>query len=148
MSRWNKTSKQVDEWCALRIIPFVLNDDKSVSLLLGLDKRFSEWTPFGGSCTEEKGSCYRKDTVTLKKCLARELTEESKNLLNLDKIIDFVNCKYIHYVVKLMWANIHNNIYFSQWIGSDKETIKINTYYRPSDLHWHLRSINSIHNAI
>lgn len=127
MSRWNKPTKQVDEWCAVRIIPFVLNDDKSVSLLLGVDKHYLELTPFGGSCNEEKGSCSRKDTSTLKKCLTRELTEESKYLLNLDKIVDFVNCKHIHYVAKLMWANMHNNIYFSHWIGSDKETIK--TYF-------------------
>lgn len=129
MSRtnWRSSKKQIDEWCATRIIPYKIEKDGIVSLLLGLDKKFKEFTPFGGACTNSKGSCARKDTTSLKNCLARELSEESKELIDLNTTVDFVNCKYIHYVLNLTWGSdrvdMHNNIYFSQWVGDDKETI-------------------------
>jgi len=125
MSRWNNRNsfKKLDEWCAVRIVPYTIAGDGTISLLLGLDTKYKEWTPMGGSCNESKGSCSRKETSELKTCLSRELAEESKELIDLNKTVDFVNCKFVHYVVKLAWANMHNNIYFSHWIGDDKETI-------------------------
>ncbi|MDD4930688.1 MAG: hypothetical protein PHG66_00845 [Candidatus Colwellbacteria bacterium] len=121
--RSNPPKKQIDEQCAVRIIPYVIEKDGTISLFLGLDKRFKEWTPAGGACNEQKGSCSRRDTSSLKTCLARELSEESKEIIDLDQTVDFVNCRFIHYVVKLSWANMHNNIYFAQWTGDNKESI-------------------------
>lgn len=124
MSKWNNRPKQqIYEMCAVRIIPYVVDKDGGISILLGLDKKFKEFTPFGGNCNEEKGACSRRDTSSLRTCLARELSEESKEIIDLSKTVDFVNCKFVHYVVKLAWANMHNNIYFAQWIGDGKEEI-------------------------
>lgn len=125
MSRlnWNKPKKQVDEFCAVRILPYVIEKDGGISILFGLDRKYKEWSPFGGSCGPQKGSCSRKETSELNSCLAREISEESKEIIDLNKTVDFVNCRYVHYVMKKSWANLHNNIYFAQWEGSDKETI-------------------------
>jgi hypothetical protein len=108
--------------CSVRIVPYYIdktNDTPKISIMLGLDAKYHEWTPFGGTCTETKDACHRHSTNELKQCLSRELNEESKALISLDESIDFVNCRYIHYVTKLHWANIHNNIYFAEWIKKE-----------------------------
>lgn len=138
----DQSQKRVDEYCSTRITPYFVEKDGSLSMFLGLDKKHSEWTPFGGSCSESRGACSRHQTSLLKSCLRRELSEESKNIIDLNETVDFVNCKFIHYVTRLAWANLHNNVYFAQWSGGDKE--KISKYFndkeRDEKLHTTLKS--------
>lgn len=123
-TNWRNLSKpEIKKFCATRIVPYTLDKNGEISILLGLDSKYKEWTPWGGNCSKQQGSCDRQDTSFLKTCLARELSEESKRLVNLNKTVDFVNCQYIHYIIRTNWSDLHNNIYFAKWIGNDKETI-------------------------
>ena len=122
MSRPNgyfQTREPIKEWCSTRIIPFIIKDN-DISILLGLDSKYKEYTPFGGKCDlKPTTSCSRQNTDVLKQCLSRELSEESKELINLDKTVDFVNCNYIHYITRLQFGNYHNNVYFAKWESDD-----------------------------
>jgi len=113
------------KFCALRILPFIVGKNGEISLLLGLDKRFKEWTPFGGNCSESTGSCHRKDTSILKKCLTRELSEESKLLIDLESTVDFANCTYLQYIINIDIGDITNNIYFARWKGDSNKIISL-----------------------
>lgn len=132
MSSWYK--KPHKEWCAVRIIPFKIDSKGEINLIMGLDTKWKEWTPFGGACTgKDKASpCYRKTTSELRQCLSRELTEESKQLIDLYKTVDFVNCKYIHYIINLHWGSIHNNIYLAEWTGDDRLNEVMKKFRDPS----------------
>lgn len=106
--------------CSTNIIPFSIQDS-DIYFLLGLDSKYKEWASFGGMCKEIRGACKRQSTETLKKCLSRELEEESKKTIKIDDL-EFDKCDFIHFVRELDHADIHNNLYFVQW----KQDIDIN----------------------
>lgn len=89
----------------VHIIPYTIDEKKSISLVLGLSSVFKEWTSLGGNCNIP--NCYRPSRRQIKNTLSRELFEETKKLVKLDKIV-----KNVHELQKLEYEVSDNNSVF------------------------------------
>lgn len=124
--------------CSVKLIPYVKYDTKinlskrnKLCILLGLDAKYKELTPLGGTCID-RIPCNVIPTEKLKACLSRELDEESKGLLNLDNILDFKNCKSMSNFNDLEWGRIYHLTYFTELkLHSDNLHILLDKFQDP-----------------
>jgi len=117
-ARWNWKQK-LSVFCALRIVPYYFDSYNKINILLGLDSKYKEWTPFGGTC-DMKTKCVDFTSEEVYTCLNRELNEESKELLQLDPDFNFNNCSYMEYLVNFgnpVHTSVHNRVYFVEFTG-------------------------------
>jgi ADP-ribose pyrophosphatase YjhB (NUDIX family) len=68
-------NKLTQDITTVRIIPYYIDTNSKVMILLAESNDWQDWSALGGSCKSSENHI---------KCLARELLEESQLLFNLD----------------------------------------------------------------
>lgn len=89
----------------VHLIPYTVDEKKSISLVLGLSSVFKEWTSLGGNCNVP--GCIRPSKRQVRNALSREIFEETKKLVKLDKVV-----KNIQDLQKLQYDVTDNNSVF------------------------------------
>lgn len=139
-SRLNKPKKPTIIYDSAKVIPYFV-EGQNLYLLWGISQKWKEYTPIGGTCKKTENYTKSEDK---KKCLAREVYEETKELLTLSHLGEFNKINTV--LSKLKWGKIYNHYYFVKWLDQEDERNKIlDNFYssqRDSELRQKLQEKN------
>lgn len=96
--------------CSTRVIPYYLDSNNNIILMLFTAWGYGDWTSIGGKCHEIDGGCPSDKDPRLLKCALRELEEESHFLITPNDI-ELTRCATFNYTDD---RGIHNNLRFTQ----------------------------------
>lgn len=117
----NIKSKNIREHCSSKMLFWTILDG-DIYFLMGKDRKYGEWTPFGGTCND-KNQRYKNCQIlieegTIHSCLEKELYEETKGLLKTPP----KDCKFMRYTIPYRLKKYHTALYFS-YLNEDKNEV-------------------------
>ena len=125
----NDKSKSTKSNCSARIIPFYIDENKNIYLVMARVKFYGDWTALGGRCTKICGNCPEENDEALMDCMYTEMEEESHlSIMRTD--IEIICNPSSYYIDK---KKRHNNIRFAK-LNKDRDVTYVKTMYYDEEL--------------